>query len=102
MTDRFRLTIGQLNATVGDLHGNATLARDAWAQARDAGAQMLALPEMFLTGYQTQDLVLKPAFQRDCRDVLEDAGGRLCRRPGAGNRGALAPKAASCTTPMSS
>ena len=65
MTDRFRLTIGQLNATVGDLHGNATLARDAWASAKAAGAQMLALPEMFLTGYQTQDLVLKPAFQRD-------------------------------------
>ena len=62
MTDRFRLTIGQLNATVGDLDGNAGRARDAWEQARDAGADLLALPEMFITGYQTQDLVLKPAF----------------------------------------
>ena len=62
MTDRFRLTIGQLNATVGDLAGNARIARKAWAEAREAGADMLALPEMFITGYQTQDLVLKPAF----------------------------------------
>ncbi len=65
MTDRFRLTIGQLNATVGDLPGNAAKARDAWQAAREAGADMLALPEMFITGYQTQDLVLKPAFTED-------------------------------------
>ena len=65
MTDRFRLTIGQLNATDGDLPGNAAKARQAWEAARDAGADMLALPEMFITGYQTQDLVLKPAFTED-------------------------------------
>lgn len=44
MTDRFRLTIGQLNATVGDLEGNAARAREAWMQAREAGADLLALP----------------------------------------------------------
>jgi len=71
MTDRFRLTIAQLNATVGDLEGNAAKARAAWNQAKAAGAQMLALPEMFLTGYQTQDLVLKPAFLAHCRSVIE-------------------------------
>ena len=71
MTDRFRLTIAQLNATVGDLAGNAAKARAAWDQAKAAGAQMLALPEMFLTGYQTQDLVLKPAFLDDCLRVVE-------------------------------
>ncbi|MDB6181236.1 NAD+ synthase [Paracoccus fistulariae] len=65
MSDRFRLTIGQLNATVGDLPGNAAKARKAWEAAKEAGADMLALPEMFITGYQTQDLVLKPAFTRD-------------------------------------
>jgi NAD+ synthase len=62
MARTFRLTLGQLNPTVGALAANAARARDAWAQARAAGADMLALPEMFLTGYQTQDLVLKPAF----------------------------------------
>ncbi|PZO66780.1 MAG: NAD+ synthase [Paracoccus denitrificans] len=71
MTDRFRLTLGQLNATVGDLAGNCALARQAWDAGKRAGADMVALPEMFLTGYQTQDLVLKPAFQRDCRSAVE-------------------------------
>jgi NAD+ synthase len=62
MSDHFRLTIAQLNPTVGDLAGNANLAHDAWLQARDAGADMVALPEMFITGYSTQDLIKKPAF----------------------------------------
>ena len=64
MADRFRLTLAQLNPTVGDIAGNAALARDAWRQAADAGADMLALPEMFITGYNTQDLVMKPVFHQ--------------------------------------
>jgi len=79
MPDRFRLTLAQLNATVGDLAGNAAQARRAWAEGRAAGAQMVAMPEMFVTGYNTQDLVMKPAFHqaaiaeieglaRDCAD----------------------------------
>ncbi|SNR42574.1 NAD+ synthase [Paracoccus sediminis] len=74
MTTRFRLTIGQLNATVGDLPGNAATARDAWVAAREAGADMLALPEMFITGYQTQDLVLKPAFTRQAEQEIMALG----------------------------
>lgn len=62
MTQRFRLTLAQLNPTVGALAANADKARAAWAEGRAAGADMVALPEMFLTGYQTQDLILKPAF----------------------------------------
>ena len=77
MSDRFRLTIGQLNPTVGDLKGNAAKARAAWEQGRAAGADMVALPEMFLTGYQTQDLVLKPAFVRDAMTQI-DALARDC------------------------
>jgi len=71
MTDRFRLTIAQLNACVGDLAGNAARAREAWEAGRAAGAGMVALPEMFLAGYQAQDLVMKPAFVADCRAHLE-------------------------------
>lgn len=71
MTDTFRITLGQLNPTVGDLPGNAAKARAAWAQARDGGSQMLALPEMFITGYQTQDLVLKAAFTEDAMAAIE-------------------------------
>jgi len=70
MPERFRLALAQLNPTVGDIAGNAALARDAWAEARDRGAQMLALPEMFITGYQLQDLVLKPAFLRAAADAV--------------------------------
>ncbi|MDN5787683.1 NAD+ synthase [Pseudorhodobacter sp.] len=65
MAERFRLTLAQLNPTVGALAENAALARDAWQQGRDAGAQMVALPEMFITGYQTQDLIQRPQFVED-------------------------------------
>jgi NAD+ synthase len=62
MADRFRVTLAQLNPVVGDLAGNATKARDAWKQGREANADLVALPEMFITGYNAQDLVMKPAF----------------------------------------
>ncbi len=71
MSARFRLTLAQLNPTVGDLVGNAAKARNAWAAGRDAGADMVALPEMFITGYQTQDLVMKEAFTRDAMATVE-------------------------------
>lgn len=76
MTERFRLTMAQLNPTVGDLAGNAAKARTAWEAGRDAGADLVALPEMFITGYQTQDLVMKEAFTRDAMahvDALREA-----------------------------
>ena len=65
MSDRFRVTLAQLNPVMGDLAGNAAKARDAWEKGREAGADMVALPEMFITGYNTQDLVMKPAFHLD-------------------------------------
>jgi NAD+ synthase len=65
MADRFRITLGQLNPTVGDLAGNAALARKAWAAGKEAGADLVALPEMFITGYNAQDLVMKHSFQLD-------------------------------------
>lgn len=71
MTDRFRLTIAQLNPTVGDIEGNAAKARAAWEKGRAAGADMVMLPEMFIVGYQTQDLVMKPIFQRRAMEAIE-------------------------------
>ncbi|UWQ53281.1 NAD+ synthase [Leisingera caerulea] len=64
MADRFRVTLAQLNPTVGDLAGNAAKARAAWKEGRKAGADLVALPEMFITGYNTQDLVMKPVFHQ--------------------------------------
>ncbi len=72
MADTFRLTLAQLNPTVGDLSGNAAKAKAAWDQAKTNGAQMVALPEMFITGYQTQDLVRKPAFVADAMRHIEE------------------------------
>lgn len=71
MSHTFRLTLAQLNPTVGDLAGNAEKARKAWAAAKDAGADMVALPEMFITGYQTQDLIMKPAFAEAAQAQIE-------------------------------
>ena len=71
MTDRFRLSMAQLNPTVGALDANAGKARAAWAEGRAAGADFVALPEMFVTGYQTQDLVMKPAFAAHAMRVID-------------------------------
>lgn len=66
MTDEFKLTMAQLNACVGDFDGNLKKARDAFSIACKEGADMLVLPEMFLTGYQAQDLVQKKSLYRRC------------------------------------
>lgn len=71
MSNRFRITLAQMNPTVGDLAGNMELAKRAWKTGRDAGADFVALTEMFITGYNTQDLVMKPAFARDAMNHIE-------------------------------
>jgi len=81
---RFRLTLAQLNPTVGALQANAEAARTAWEAAKQAGAGMLALPEMFITGYQTQDLVMKPAFARDAMHVIEELAQACADGPALG------------------
>lgn len=62
MPATFRLTLVQANPTVGDLAGNAALAEQAWVAGKAAGSDLVALTEMFITGYQTQDLIQKRAF----------------------------------------
>ncbi len=84
MADRFRLSLAQLNPTVGDLSGNAAQARDAWAKAKAEGADMVAFPEMFLTGYQLQDLVGKPAFAADVGRVLAQLAQECADGPALG------------------
>ncbi|MYI69532.1 MAG: NAD(+) synthase, partial [Boseongicola sp. SB0673_bin_14] len=71
MARRFRLTLAQMNPTVGDFAGNAALARSAWEQGRAAGADLVMLTEMFITGYNTQDLVMRPSFVRDAEARLD-------------------------------
>jgi len=70
-TNQFTITLAQLNPTVGDIDGNAAKARAARARAQADGADLLVLPELFITGYPPEDLVLKPAFQAACRAAIE-------------------------------
>ena len=76
--------MAQLNASVGDLAGNAAQAREAWTAAKAAGADMVMLPEMFVTGYQVQDLVLKPAFTRDAMAQIQALAQACAEGPAMG------------------
>lgn len=69
--DIFKITLAQLNPTLGDIDGNAAKARAARAKAARDGADLIVLPELFLAGYPPEDLVLKPAFQAACRAAIE-------------------------------
>jgi len=70
-SDSLAIAVAQLNPTVGDVAGNAEKVRRARAQAAGTGADLVALPELFLSGYPPEDLVLKPAFQAACRAMVE-------------------------------
>ena len=72
-----RLALVQANPTVGDLAGNAERARVAVGRAAAAGAQLVALPEMFLTGYPIEDLALRPSFQAASRATAESLAQQL-------------------------
>jgi NAD+ synthase (glutamine-hydrolysing) len=65
-----RIALAQINPTVGDLAGNARLIMDWMRRARDAGADLVCFPELAITGYPPEDLVLKPSFVRDNRAAL--------------------------------
>ncbi|MEM6464593.1 MAG: NAD+ synthase [Pseudomonadota bacterium] len=86
---KFRLTLAQLNPTVGDLDGNAAKAKKAWEAAKAAGADMVALPEMFITGYNAQDLVMKQAFTRDAMAHVETLMAECADGPALGIGGPL-------------
>jgi NAD+ synthase len=69
---QFAITLAQLNPIVGDVTGNAAKARAARKQAVADGADLVVFPELFISGYPPEDLVLKPAFQSACRAAIEE------------------------------
>ncbi|HET9102373.1 MAG TPA: NAD+ synthase [Solirubrobacteraceae bacterium] len=71
MSDPLRLALCQLNATVGDIAGNEARIRDGIGRATAAGAQLVLFPELALTGYPPEDLLLKEHFLADTRAALE-------------------------------
>jgi NAD+ synthase (glutamine-hydrolysing) len=66
-----RLALSQLNPTVGDIAGNEALVRAHLARAREAGAQLALFPELVVTGYPPEDLLLKEHFLADARAAVE-------------------------------
>ena len=66
----FRLALGQVNPTVGDLDGNVKKILDTIDQARSLGADLVAFPEMAIPGYPAEDLLFKPSFIRDNIDAM--------------------------------
>ncbi len=67
-----RLALAQIDPTVGDLTGNAALVRGWARKAADAGAQVVAFPEMMLTGYPVEDLVFRNSFVEASQKALRD------------------------------
>ncbi len=67
-----RLALAQINPTVGDIDGNVLLIADSIDRARDAGAQIVLLPELCLSGYPPEDLVLRRDFLAAIREALDE------------------------------
>ena len=67
-----RIALAQINTTVGDLDGNTAKVIDYTARARDLGADIVAFPELAITGYPPEDLLFKHQF-------IEDNRARMCQ-----------------------
>ena len=67
-----RLALAQINTTVGDLDGNRERILQAIEEARDAGADLVLLPELAVTAYPPEDLLLRPGFIRAAEESLRE------------------------------
>ncbi|ARP90475.1 NAD+ synthase [Bordetella genomosp. 9] len=67
-----RVAIAQINAHVGDLCGNAERVLQAARQAHEMGADILLTPELVLTGYPPEDLLLRPSFVKEQQEQLDE------------------------------
>src|SRR5687767_14575330 len=70
------IALAQINPVVGDIDGNIDRIVEAITSARDAGAQVVALPELAVTGYAPDDLVFKRAFIQSNVDGVEEVARR--------------------------
>ena len=69
---KLRLAMAQINVVVGDLDANVRKILDWMDRARDLGADLVSFPELALTGYPPEDLLLKPQFIDANLEALED------------------------------
>ena len=75
------IALVQFNATVGDLAGNAQRIAQWSRQAYAQGARLVITPELSLTGYPPEDLLLRPAFMRACDEALAACAASLADLP---------------------
>jgi NAD+ synthase (glutamine-hydrolysing) len=66
-----RVGLAQINTTVGDLRGNAHKVREWIGRAHDAGVDLVSFPELTITGYPPEDLLLRPRFIADNLEALD-------------------------------
>src|SRR5580704_14836050 len=69
--DRLVIALAQISPIVGDIDGNLARLRAARAEAAGFSADLMLAPELFLSGYPPEDLVLTPAFEEACRTACE-------------------------------
>ncbi len=67
-----RIALAQINSTVGDLQGNLRLILEGAARAAQAGSDLVCFPELAITGYPPEDLLLKPGFVADNLRALDE------------------------------
>jgi len=67
-----RLALAQINTIVGDLDGNAELIRRRLAEAKDQQADLVVFPELAVTGYPPEDLLLRPSFVQAAQAKAEE------------------------------
>src|SRR5215216_52510 len=72
-----KVALAQIDTVVGDVWGNVEKAADALDQAVEEGAGLVALPELTVTGYPPEDLLLRPSFIRDNLDALGEFAGKV-------------------------
>ena len=72
-----KVALAQIDTVVGDVWGNAEKAADALDRAVEGGAELIAFPELAITGYPPEDLLLRPSFIRDNLDALGEFVGRV-------------------------
>ena len=72
-----RIALAQLNAVVGDLEGNVERIVAAVSEAQRAAADLVVLPELAVTGYPPEDLLLRPGFVRAAREAVDEVA-RAC------------------------
>src|SRR5438034_1230009 len=75
MAAPLRLALAQLDLVVGDLIANEAKLRDHLGRAREAGAQLVVFPELTITGYPPEDLLLKEHFLAAARDAVDRIAG---------------------------